>query len=54
MEPQKTLNIDFEKAVRFLAEHMPVSDENSRKPVMFHDIRVEFFYMKGVTSEKLF
>lgn len=36
----KSLNVEFEKAVRLLAEHMPVSDENTRKPVLFHDIRV--------------
>jgi hypothetical protein len=36
----KSLNIEFEKAVRLLAEAFPVSDENTRKPVLFHDIRV--------------
>jgi (p)ppGpp synthase/HD superfamily hydrolase len=36
----KKLSVEFERAVRFLAEHMPPSDENSRKPIMFHDIRV--------------
>lgn len=34
------LQIGFEKAVRLLAAHTPPSDENSRKPVLFHDIRV--------------
>lgn len=34
------MDIEFEKAVRLLAEHMPVSQEGSRKPVLFHDIRV--------------
>ena len=52
MSSQKSLNIEFEKAVRFLAEHMPVSDENSRKPVMFHDIRVGvFLYERGYKRE---
>ncbi|MEI8103384.1 MAG: HD domain-containing protein [Candidatus Moraniibacteriota bacterium] len=39
-DEQKKLSISFEKAVRFLAKYMPVSDENSRKPALFHDIRV--------------
>ena len=44
----KILNIEFEKAVRFLVEHMPVSDESSRKPVLFHDIRVGvYLYENG-------
>ncbi|MBI4592236.1 HD domain-containing protein [Candidatus Uhrbacteria bacterium] len=36
----KTLNLNFEKAVRLLTAYMPPSDENSRKPILFHDIRV--------------
>lgn len=36
----KLLNIEFEKAVRFLTKHLPPSDESSRKPILFHDIRV--------------
>lgn len=36
----KTLNLNFEKAVRLLTTYMPPSDENSRKPILFHDIRV--------------
>jgi len=36
----KSLDIEFEKAVWMLAEYMPVSKENSRKPILFHDIRV--------------
>ena len=36
----KLLNIQFEKAIRLLSEYFPVSDESSRKPVLFHDIRV--------------
>lgn len=34
------LEIDFEKAVRMLVEHMPLSDETSRKPALFHALRV--------------
>ena len=37
---EKLIDVEFEKAVRFLAQHMPVSVEGSRKPVLFHDIRV--------------
>ena len=36
----KSLNLKFEKGVRFLVQHFPPSDESSRKPVLFHDIRV--------------
>lgn len=35
-----TLHIEFEKAVRLLVECMPPSNEDSRKPILFHDIRV--------------
>lgn len=34
------LDLDFEKAVRMLVEHMPLSDETSRKPALFHALRV--------------
>lgn len=37
---KKELNVEFEKAVRLLVDHFPVSDMTSRKPVLFHDIRV--------------
>jgi (p)ppGpp synthase/HD superfamily hydrolase len=44
----KVLGIEFEKGVRFLAKYMPVSEENSRKPILFHDIRVgTYLYEKG-------
>jgi guanosine-3',5'-bis(diphosphate) 3'-pyrophosphohydrolase len=39
-EAKKSLDMEFEKAVRFLTEHLQVSEEGSRKPVLFHDIRV--------------
>ena len=38
-EKQK-LNLDFEKAIKMLSEYMPESKETSRKPILFHDIRV--------------
>ena len=47
----KSLNIKFEKAVRVLSEYMPESDENSRKPVMFHDIRVGVYLYENGYSE---
>ncbi len=49
---QKTFDIEFEKAVRFLVEHMPVSEEGSRKPVLSHDIRVGvYLYEKKYSRE---
>ncbi len=48
----KSLNIKFEKAVRILSEYMPPSDENSRKPVIFHDIRVGvYLYENGYPED---
>jgi (p)ppGpp synthase/HD superfamily hydrolase len=48
----KSLNIEFEKAVRFLVKYMPVSKENSRKPVLFHDIRVGvYLYENGYKQD---
>lgn len=43
-----SLDIEFEKAVRLLVEHMPLSEEGSRKPILFHGIRVGIYlYRKG-------
>jgi len=39
----KALDIEIEKAIRLLAEYLPVSDENSRKPILVHDIRVGLY-----------
>lgn len=48
----KSLNIKFETAVRLLVEHFPVSDETSRKPVLFHDIRVGvYLYERGYSED---
>jgi (p)ppGpp synthase/HD superfamily hydrolase len=45
---EKSLGIEFEKAVRLLVQHMPVSGEDSRKPILFHDIRVgTYLYENG-------
>ncbi|MFA6973471.1 MAG: HD domain-containing protein [Parcubacteria group bacterium] len=49
---EKSLDIEFEKAVRMLAEHFPVSEEGSRKPVLFHDIRVGvYLYERGYARD---
>lgn len=48
----KELNLAFEKGVRLLTEHMPVSEEKSRKPILFHDIRVGvYLYENGYSKD---
>jgi len=48
----KSLNIKFERAVRLLVEYFPPSDENSRKPILFHDIRVGvYLYEMGYSDD---
>ena len=48
----KSLNISFEKAVRLLVKYVPLSDENSRKPILFHNIRVGvYLYENNYKSE---
>jgi (p)ppGpp synthase/HD superfamily hydrolase len=49
----KKLSVDFEKAIRLLAQRMPISDENSRKPVLFHDIRVGVYLYEKNYSENI-
>jgi (p)ppGpp synthase/HD superfamily hydrolase len=49
----KKLSVEFERAVRFLVEHMPPSDENSRKPIMFHDIRVGVYLYENAYSQDI-
>ncbi|MFA6536929.1 MAG: HD domain-containing protein [Patescibacteria group bacterium] len=47
-----SLNIKFEKAVRLLSKYFVVSDKKSRKPVLFHDIRVGvYLYERGYKEE---
>jgi (p)ppGpp synthase/HD superfamily hydrolase len=49
---KQSLNVEFEKAVRILGEHMPLSDENTRKPVFAHGIRVGvYLYENGYSLE---
>lgn len=38
--PTQLLNIAFEKAVRLITQHFPISKPDSRKPVLFHALRV--------------
>lgn len=48
MAAQKFLGPKFEQAVQLLANARPPSDENSRKPVLFHNIRVSsYLYERG-------
>lgn len=48
----KSLNVKFENGIRFLVRHFPISDENSRKPVLFHDIRVGvYLYNHGYSED---
>lgn len=48
----KNLNVQFEKAVRFLCKHLPISDAESRKPILFHDIQVGvYLHEKGYAPD---
>lgn len=49
----KLLNLKFEKAVRLLVEYMPPSDADSRKPILFHDIRVGVYLYENGYSENI-
>jgi guanosine-3',5'-bis(diphosphate) 3'-pyrophosphohydrolase len=52
MNDVKSTNIRFETAVRLLVDHMPISDESSRKPILFHDIRVGvYLYDHGYSQD---
>jgi (p)ppGpp synthase/HD superfamily hydrolase len=47
------LNIKFEKAVRLLVEHLPFSEDNSKKPRLFHAIRVGVYLYEQGYSENI-
>ena len=49
----KTLDIEMEKAMRLLSEHLPASDENSRKPILMHDIRVGVYLYENNYSREI-
>lgn len=50
---RKALSIEFEKAVRLLVAHFPISSKASRKPVLFHDIRVGVYLYENGYSENI-
>lgn len=50
---KRLLNRQFETAVRLLVEHMPISPEDSRKPILFHDIRVGVFLYEREYSREI-
>ena len=39
-QDKQQLNLNFEKAIKILSKYMPEPEEASRKPVLFHDVRV--------------
>ena len=46
------LSIKIEEAIRLLSVHVPLSDENSRKPVLFHSVRVGvYLYENGYSDD---
>jgi len=49
----KPLSLKFEEAVRLLAKHLPVSDASSRKPILFHNVRVGVYLYKHKYSEEV-
>ncbi len=50
---EKNLDIEIEKAIRLLSENFPISDENTRKPVLFHDIRVGVYLYENNYSRDI-
>ncbi|MFA6159590.1 MAG: HD domain-containing protein [Parcubacteria group bacterium] len=48
-----SIDIEFEKAVRILAKYLPMSEENSRKPILFHDIRVGVYLYENNYSREI-
>lgn len=45
--------LEFERAVRWMAQYLPVSEVGSRKPILFHDIRVGVYLYEAGYSEEL-
>jgi len=52
-QENKILNIKFEKAIKLLTENLPLSNELSRKPILFHDIRVGVYLYNNGYSEDI-
>ncbi|MCB9798810.1 HD domain-containing protein [Candidatus Nomurabacteria bacterium] len=46
-------NISAEKAIHFLTKHFPVAKQGSRKPALFHDIRVGTYLYNHGYNEKI-
>jgi len=49
----KTGTLQFENGIRFLVRHIPLSDENRRKPILFHSIRVGVYLYDHGYSENV-
>ncbi|MFA6918543.1 MAG: HD domain-containing protein [Patescibacteria group bacterium] len=49
----KSIDLEFEKAIRFLVKYMPVSDKNSRKPILAHGIRVGVYLYENNYSQDI-
>ena len=48
VETTTSLAIEFEKAIRMLVVQLPSSENDTRKPILFHDLRVGIYlYQKG-------
>ena len=50
---QQSIDIEFEKAVRMISKYLPVSKESSRKPILFHDIRVGVYLWEKNYSREI-
>jgi len=50
---EKSLDVEFEKAIRLLSEELPISDANTRKPILFHDIRVGVYLYENNYSHDI-
>ncbi len=48
-----SLSLKFEKAIRLIAKHFPISVETSRKPRVFHVIRVGVYLYDHNYSEDI-
>lgn len=46
------ITLKYEKAIRFISKNLPISDESTRKSVLFHDIRVGvYLYENGYDED---
>lgn len=49
----QSMALEFERAVRWMSQHLPVSEEGSRKPILFHDIRVGMYLYEKEYSQEI-